>query len=153
MNLRNFLTLTVRVQDFNLVARQPELLAQLRKLTLGHGSGLNHELDRMLNDVEERKVECHVILAYRFKKLVGWAILSKEDSNFHFLNTGKGFNKESGRMFQVFVDSKYRRQGIASEIYKAARKVTSDETIHVSPWDFGSHKFYDKLLDSNRQYL
>lgn len=153
MNLRNFLTLTVRVRDFNLVARQPELMAQLRKLTLSPGSGLNFELNRMLNDIEERPVDCQVLLAYRFKTLVGWAILSKENSNFRFLNTQRGFNKESGRMFQVFVNPQYRRQGIASEIYKTARKITGDETLCVSPWDYGSYKFYNKLTDPNRKEL
>jgi GNAT superfamily N-acetyltransferase len=153
MNLKNLLTLTIRVKDFNLVARQPELLKQLRKLTLGHGSGLNHELDRMLIDIEERSVDCQIILAYRFRKIVGWALLSKENSNFKFINTKLGFNKASGRMFQVFVDPQYRRQGIASEIYKTARKVAGTEALCVSPWDYGSYKFYNNRPDPNRKEL
>lgn len=153
MNLRNLLTLTVRTVDFNLVARQPDLLAKLRKLTLSPYSGLNHELDRMLEDVKERTVDCQVILAYRFSTLVGWAILSKEDTDFHFVNTGNGFVKELGRMFQVFVDPEYRRQGIASELFKEALKVVGNETICVCPWDHKSHQFYSKFPDSNRKEL
>ncbi len=153
MNLRNLLTLTVRTVDFNLVARQPELLAKLRKLTLSPYSGLNHELDRMLRDVQERTVDCQVILAYRFSTLVGWAILSKEDTNFHFVNTGNGFVKELGKMFQVFVDPKYRRQGIASELYKAALNAVGNETICVCPWDNVSYQFYSNFPNVNRKEL
>src|SRR5271170_6725680 len=116
MNLKNWLTLTVRTVDFNLVAKQPDLLAKLRKLTLNTYSGLNHELTRMLNAVEERTVNCKILLAYRFNDLVAWAILSKEDTDFVFYETMDGFKKEDGWLFQVFVDNNHRRQGIASAI-------------------------------------
>lgn len=153
MNLKNLLTLTVRTVDFSLVAKQPDLLAQLRKLTLDPCSGLNHELNRMLNDVKERSVDCKVLLAYRFSTLVGWAILSKEDTSFHFVNTGNGFSKELGRMFQVFVDPRYRRQGIASELYKEALKSVGDEVICVCPWDDKSYSFYNNFPNVNRKEL
>ena len=109
MNLRNFLTLTIRTLDFNLVARQPVLLAKLRKLTLNPYSGLNCELNRMLEDVKERPVDCQLILAYRFRTLVGWGILSKETTTFKFSRSLDGFRSEDGKLFQVFVDPSYRR--------------------------------------------
>jgi hypothetical protein len=145
MNLRNFLSLTIRVTDFNLVARQPDLLEKLRKLTLSPYSGLNFEMDRMLEDIKQRSVNCQVLLAYRFNTLVGWAILSKEDSKFHFHDSASGFNSEDGLMFQIFVNPSNRRQGIASELFKGAMKLAQDETICICPWDNTSYHFYSQF--------
>lgn len=153
MNLKNLLTLTVRTVDFNLVARQPELLIQLRKLTLSPYSGLNHELNRMLEDVETRSVNCQVLLAYRFRKLVGWGILSKETTQYTFSRSYEGFNAENGMMFQVFVDPTYRRQGIASEIYKKAQQLSNTEILHVCPWDQRSTSFYLKTSQVQTKWL
>ena len=153
MNLKNWLTLTVRVVDFNLVAKQPDLLAKLRKLTLAPYSGLNHELNQMLKDVQERSVNCKILLAYRFKDLVGWAILSKEDTDFTFSETLQGFKKEDGWMFQVYVDPNQRRQGIASELYKMAQRRIGNDVICVCPWDNNSSGFYNKFPNVNRKNL
>lgn len=153
MSLKNLLTLTVRTMDFNLVAHQPELLAELRKLTLSPYSGLNHELNRMLEDVKEREVKCQVLLAYRFRKLVGWAILSKETTHYNFSRSFEGFKAENGVMFQVFVDPSYRRQGIASEIYKKAQQLTNNETLHVCPWDEKSTNFYTRFSSVPTKWL
>lgn len=142
MNLRNLLTLTVRTTDFNLVARQPELLSKLRKLTLNPYSGLNCELNRMLKDVEQRPVNCKVLLAYRFRTLVAWGILSKENTDFKFVNTYNGFRSEQGHLFQVFVHPTYRRQGIATELFKKAKELVGDETLCICPWDARSEGFY-----------
>jgi GNAT superfamily N-acetyltransferase len=96
----------------------------------------------MLEDVKTRSVNCQVLLAYRFRKLVGWGILSKETTHYSFSRSYEGFKSENGMMFQVFVDPSYRRQGIASEIYKKAQQLTNNETLHVCPWDDRSTNFY-----------
>ena len=153
MNLRNFLTLTIRVQDFNLVAHQPQLLAKLRKLTLNPYSGLNNELNRMLEDAKDRTVKCQVITAQRFQKLVGWGILSKETTQFSFSRSYQGFNADDGLLFQVFVDPVYRRQGIASEIYKKAQQLANNEILHVCPWDERSTNFYVKSTTIQTKWL
>jgi GNAT superfamily N-acetyltransferase len=147
------LTLKVRTMDFNVVAHQPELLAELRKLTLSPYSGLNHELDRMLEDVKNRSVNCQVLLAYRFSTLVGWAILSKENTDFHFHRSSSGFNADNGIMFQVFIDPSYRRQGIASELYKKAQQLTNGEVLHVCPWDEKSTNFYVRFSNVQTKWL
>lgn len=146
MNLRNFLTLTIREFDFNLVAQNPVLIKKLRKLTLYPNSGLNHELTWMLNEAHERELNCQVLLAYRMDKLVAWALLSKEDTDFIFFNSEVPFNSEDGWLFQVYVDPKYRRQGIASELYKLARERTKDEVLCVCPWDDASTLFYHNFI-------
>lgn len=153
MNLKNLLTLTIRTVDFNLVARQPVLLEKLRKLTLSPYSGLNHELNRMLEDVKERSVDCQLILAYRFRTLVGWGILSKESTNFRFSRSQMGFRSEYGKMFQVFIDPAYRRQGIATELFKKAQQMVGDETLHVCPWDERSEGFYSKFQNIKTKWL
>ena len=153
MSIKNFLTLTVRTMDFNIVAKQPELIAKLRKLTLDPYSGLNHELTRMLTDVKTRPVECQIILAYRFNTLVGWAILSKENTEYHFMRSSTGFNKENGLLFQVFVAHEYRRQGIASEIYKKAQQLANGQVLNVCPWDERSSNFYESFPNVNTKWL
>lgn len=153
MNLRNWLTLTIRVVDFNLVAKQPDLLAKLRELTLAPHSGLNFELNRMLKDAKERTVNCKVLLAYRFSDLVAWAICSKEDSEFVFCDAENKFRGTNGWLFQVFVKETHRRQGIASELYKTAINLVGSDTLFVCPWDNKSYHFYSTFPDTNRKNL
>lgn len=153
MNLRNLLTLTVRVVDFNLVAKQPELVAKLRKLTVVPWSGLNYELDWMLVAAKEEFVNCKIILAHRFGNLVGWGLLSKEDTDFVFSDEGDTFKKEDGYLFQVFVDPKFRRQGIGAEIYKKAQSLAGDDAICIAPWDDISYKYFSKCWDANQRML
>lgn len=153
MNLKNLLGLTIRSIDFNLVAKQPLLLEKLRQLTIHPDSGLNYEMDRMLKAIEEREVNCQVLLAYRFGDLIGWSILSKEETDFPFCGSGQGFKKEDGWMFQVFIESSYRRRGIASNLYQFARELIGDEAICICPWDTISYCFYNKFPDVNHKKL
>jgi GNAT superfamily N-acetyltransferase len=153
MNLKNWLTLTIRTVDFNLVAQQPRLVEKLRELTIAPYSGLNYELTRMLKDAEERTVNCKILLAYRFDKLIAWGILSKEDTNFDFVNSDTGFKVEDGHLFQVFVDPNYRKQGIASELFQVAKKLVGNEVLCVCPHDRKSTDFYTKHSITNMKYL
>lgn len=153
MNLKNWLTLTVRAQGINIVAKQPDLIAKLRKLTLAPYSGMNFELNWMLEEAQERFVDCYILLGYVSDELVSWALLSKEDSDFVFCNAPNGFKGSDGWMFQVFVSPDYRRRGIGSELYKAAQKLAGDETLCVCPWDDRSSGFYDQFPDVNRRDL
>lgn len=153
MNLKNWLTLTIRVVDFNLVAQQPKLVEKLRELTLAPYSGLNFEMNRMLRDVKDRSVNCKTLLAYRFDKLIAWAILSKEDTDFDFINSNTGFRPEDGHLFQVFVDAQYRKQGIATELFKTAKKIVGSDVLCVCPHDRKSTDFYTKHSIANMKYL
>jgi len=71
MNLTNLFTLRVRTEDFNDVAKKPQLLAKLRTLTLHPSSGMNHEMNHLLKTIQTRAVECKVILATRKREIVG----------------------------------------------------------------------------------
>jgi ribosomal protein S18 acetylase RimI-like enzyme len=154
MNLKNWLTLTIRAVDFNLVAQQPKLLKKLRELTIAAYSGLNYEMDRMLVGVDSgESIDCKVLLAYRFDKLVAWAILSKEETDFHFFNSDDGFKKEDGYLFQVYVDRDYRQQGIASELLYLAKKLVGNEVLCVCPHDEKSTQFFAKHSTTKMKYM
>ena len=145
--------LTIRTTRFNLIAKRPALLEKLRALTLEPDSGMNYELDCLLDLSSRRQVDCKIILAYRFGELVAWALLSKENSDFEFCQTFNGFNKKDGHLFQVFVRTNYRRLGIASSLFEKARKNIGKEAICICPWDKKSKLFYDKFQDVNRKVL
>lgn len=153
MNLKNWLTLTIKVVDFNLVAKQPDLIAQLRDLTIAPHSGLNHELTQLGLKAMEREVNCKILLAYRWNQLIGWAICSKEDSDFIFTSEETRFRAKNGWMFQLFVKESHRRQGIGSEIYKKAVEIVGTEKLYVSPWSNASYHFYSNFPDLNRENL
>ncbi len=142
MNIKNFLTLTIRVKDYNLVRRQPELVKELRKLTLYPQSGMNHCLDNLERRAAERMVDCKILLAYRSQELVAWALLSKEATNYSFINSGDGYYPSQGTLFQVYVNPAHRRQGIASELLKVARRKAGASRLCVCPWDTASEGFY-----------
>lgn len=94
-----------------------------------------------------------MLLAYRFRTLVGWGIVSKETTNFKFSRSLEGFNSTDGKLFQVFVDPAYRRQGIATELFKKAQQIAGSETLCVCPWDDRSEGFYSKFPDVNTKWL
>jgi ribosomal protein S18 acetylase RimI-like enzyme len=152
MNLKNFLTLTVRVQDYNLVAGKPELLKKLRKLTLSPYSGMNYELNNFERIAKVRKVDCKIITVYKESKLVGWAMLSKEPSDFLFRYVD-GHDPSNGVLFQVFIHKDYRKQGIATELLRIARRKANRRRLCVCPHDYISEKFYDKFKSYNAKYL
>jgi GNAT superfamily N-acetyltransferase len=112
--------ITIRTLDFNKVAKQPSLLAKPRKLTLHPPSGLNYEMDTLLDIMEDRPVKAKAILAYSNITLIGWALLSKEPSDFWFPNSWNPFTPRDGWLFEVFVSAKHRRKGIGSKIFSRA---------------------------------
>jgi GNAT superfamily N-acetyltransferase len=134
--------LKIRTEDFNLVAKKPVLLNKLRKLTLHGRSGMNHELDHLIDDAKIRNVNAKVLLAYYKRELIGWALLSREKSDFNFPRSYYGFNPVDGVLFEVFVDHLHRRKGIGSALMKKARQKAGPLKLCVVPWDYQSERFY-----------
>ena len=153
MNLKNLLTLTIRRQSFNLVARQPELLKQLRKLTLYPDSGLNQELDHLTQLAQQRSVQAQVLLAYRQTQLVGWALVSKEKSDFNFYNTDQAYDPSYGILVEMFVAPNYRRQGVGTTLMKVAKSQAKSERLCVAPWDDGSTAFFINFSHYRTKWL
>lgn len=145
MILKNFYTLTIRVQDFNIIASQPVILAQLRNLTLHPSSGMNYELDRFEKFARYRKVKAKILTAFRGSKMVGWAFLSKEPTDFTFRRSPDGFEPSQGTLFQIYIHEDYRRCGIASELIKVARRKAGVSRLCICPWDPQSSSFYNKF--------
>jgi len=153
LNTKNLLPLplTVRVQDYNIAAQNPEFIGALRLLTLSRFSGMNHELDSFANISLERDVKCKIITAYHTNELVGWALLSEEQSTFDFSRVDC-FNPEHGLMFQVYVQPQYRRQGIAAELMKVANTFSNGKKLWACPWDETSFHFYGKMNETYKAY-
>lgn len=146
------MTLTVRVQDYNIVAQDPAFIRTLRLLTLTPTSGMNYELDNFARIRLERDVKCKILTAYRSNELVGWALVSKEPTDFCFANAYAGFNPKDGSLFQVYVQPQHRRQGIAAELLKVANE-HSDNGLCVCPWDETSELFYRRKNSYNAKLL
>ena len=145
MNLTNLFSLKIRTEEFNEVAEKPELLNRLRSLTLHPNSGLNYEMNHLLRDAKTRTVNAKVLLAYRKRELVGWALLSREKTDFTFARSFAGYTPDQGSMLQIFVNPDYRRQGIGSALVKAARKKAGSMQLCICPWDYQSEKFYQNF--------
>jgi GNAT superfamily N-acetyltransferase len=145
------ISLALEVKDANLALKDQELLKLLRRLTLGGRSGMNRELDNFSQVMLERPINCKILLASYEKELIAWALLSKEESDFDFLY--QRYNPEYGFLFEVFVDSKHRRKGVATELIKLAKELIGKETLCICPWDYNSNKFYDNFNELNNKIL
>lgn len=141
MGIINFLFLKIHTEDFDKVVVKPTLMKKLRHLTLHAGSGLNFELNHLVESSKTRKVNAKVILAYYKRELIAWGLLSREKSKYNF-RSHKGFNPVQGVLFEVYVSPAHRRRGIGSAILKAARKKAGSMRLCIAPWDDQSRKFF-----------
>lgn len=142
MNLRNLLTLTIRAEDYNLAAERLGFLARLRRLTLNPYSGMNYELNNFERIRKQRRVACQVLTAYRSGELVGWAMMSKEPTDYGFNNSPNGFHPKDGILFEIFIHPNFRHQGIGSELIKVARRKAHGSRLCICPHDSISRRFY-----------
>jgi GNAT superfamily N-acetyltransferase len=137
------IAINIRAIKFNDVVKRPSLLKRLRELTLEPYSGMNYELTRMTRDAKTRTVNAKVLLAYSGAKLVAWALLSNEETDFDFFNTWNGFSPSNGTLFEVYVHPDYRRQGIGSELMKSAKRRVKSKPLNICRHDFRSRQFYE----------
>jgi GNAT superfamily N-acetyltransferase len=145
---KNVTDFTVRIRDFNIIATKPLILEKLRKLTLHENSGMNYELNHLLRDVKSRTVNCSVLMGYSTGKIVAWALLSKEPSDWYF-PSGESFSPDKGTLLQIYVDPLHRRKGYASRIVKVAYKKTNKDKLCIIPWDNQSRIFYNTVSKFN----
>lgn len=145
--------LTVRVRGFNLVAQRPQLMQNLRKLTIHKSSGMNYELDNFENLAKYREVNAKVLTAHHNGEIVGWALLSKERTHFSFNNHYDGFSPEYGALFEVYVDPNYRRQGVGTRLLRSAKRKLDGDRLCVCPHDIKSDKFYEQFKKYNARHM
>jgi len=143
--------LTIRCADFNVVLKKPALIKKIRSLTLNPFSGMNYEISSLENLSKIRPVKSEALLAYFDGELIGWALLSRESSTYHFAH--HQFRTGDGVLFEVYIDPKYRRQGIATKLIKIARRKSNGDRLCIAPWDFGSARFYEKFVNYNHLKL
>jgi len=146
-------SLTIGARDFNLVAEQPELLKQLRKLTLDPYSGMNQEINHLLKKIEYRPVSATALIASKDSRIVGWALMSREQSSFEFPTTGDYYYPADGMLFEMYIHPDYRRQKIGSELLRVARRKAFPVRLCVSPWDENSRKFYGNFKHYKAKWL
>lgn len=144
--------LKIKTEDFNKVAKKQHLLSKLRELSLGPDSGLNYELDQMGAKVNFKKVKAKILLAYFKKQLIGWALLSKEETDYAFSPDTK-FDPIKGALFQVYVHPDFRNEGIGTELLKMARKKAGNSILYFCPWDKKSIKFFAKFKHYKHECL
>lgn len=137
--------LIICVKNFNEIAGDPNLIKELRKLTLNHFSGMNHELNNFEKIAKTREVKAKIFLAYIKNDLVGWALVSREPSDYYFEKFPNGFDPSYGALFEIFISYLYRRQGIGSELLKIARRKLSPYKLCFVPWNKTSDKFYNSF--------
>lgn len=135
----------IDVLDFNTISKNTAFLKKLRKLTLHPGSGLNYELNHILRKSKAHKVKVKIITASHDNKIVGWALLSRENSSFIFMNSYDGYKSNDGVLFQIFVSKEYRRKGIGSQLLTSARRHSGPKKLCIAPWNNQSYQFYDKF--------
>lgn len=145
MNSTNLFSLKIKTEDFDIVATKPELLKKLRELTLHSYSGMNYELNHLTDSAKTRSVNAKILLAYYKRELVGWALMSREKSDFYFQHAYNGFDPSEGTLFEVFVNPDYRRQGIGGALMKAARKKAGSTRLCVCLWNYQSERFYQNF--------
>ncbi len=125
-----------KIVDFNKVLKTPELYARLRKLTLQPYSGMNTEMNSLKRLSEKRKVKAKVVLALTDDEtIVAWVLLTKEESPMYTLS-------EPGVLSMTYVLPSFRRQGIASQMLKIAKRTSSPCRVTVVPWDDSSIGFF-----------
>jgi ribosomal protein S18 acetylase RimI-like enzyme len=143
--------LVIKVEDFNSIVKKPNLLRKLRNLTIRPSSGMNFELNSLEKDAESRTIKCKILMAFSNRKLVGWAMLSKEPSSFPFFNTEYAPN--FGTLFEVYVDPNHRRQGIASALIEKSLNISGTDRLCVCPHDPQSTGFFNKYKNINPKIL
>jgi len=141
------LTFSTKIVDFNKIANHPEMIRKLRGLTLHSHSGMNCELNNLMKLSKARKVNSEIFLAFVKTQLVGWALYSNESSKVVFTSYDDGdqFNSGYGSLFQIFIDPKFRKMGIGTELVKIAAKKSNNRKICICPWDNLSTKFFSKF--------
>lgn len=144
--------LTIRLEDYNSVAERPDFLKQLRALTLYPSSGMNHELNSFEQIRQQRPVNAHILTAYHENTMIGWALLSKEESDFPFM-VADGYKPSDGFLFEVYVGWSHRQKGVATQLFRAAKRFANEEPLCVCPHDEPSTAFYKNFQDCNNKHL
>ncbi len=142
MSLTSWFRVEIEATDYNAIHRDTHLLSTLRNLTLGYYSGMNYELTAFEQLIKERPVDCNILLARRYDKIVAWAIVSNESSEYSYFMDIRGFSAKDCSLFEVYVDPLFRRCGIGKKLFETAKNLANGKKLCVCPHDNESQKFF-----------
>lgn len=144
-----------KVKKFNEL--DADIFPHLYQLTLYKNtitSGMTYELNNLKRLSKVKKVDAKVILAYKEDKLVAWALMSRECSNFKMSLNEYWFNPlTDGILFEIFVDKNFRRMGIGTEIVKIAKKKAYPYNLCFVPWNEDSSLFYQQFKNIKHKFI
>lgn len=150
------MTVKITTIDANKALQNHYLIKSFRRLTLYQFSGMNCELDDLLDLAKNKKINAKMVMAHINNVMVGWALMSREPSNFRFT---KGlYDKNVAKKYtlvEIFINPKYRRKGIGTAILQRALKLTSitkHQPFAVAPHDDPSENLFKKI-DKNNSFM
>jgi len=130
------------LHDFNEILNSPILMGRVRSLTLHANSGLNFEIDHLIDQTRlKKRVKAKAIVAYKNDEAIGWLLMTREEAG-RYTPSGNTFKASFGVMVQLFVDHEFRKQKIGTNLVKIARKHSGPYKLCVCPWDYKSEKFF-----------
>lgn len=117
--------LQIEVVEMDRIITDPTLESTCRRLSLGGSSGMNRALDnfRAIRTTENRSINAKAIFAKETvtQDYIGWALWTRETDSYYFLP------KPGDSCFQVFVEPRFRRMGVGTQLFQAARSLANPE--------------------------
>lgn len=130
------------VNNLNELINNTDFMSVIRKLTLHESSGMNKELDALIQKKNINGIiDAKAIVAFSDQEMLGWALFSREDSSCCW---NYKFNSNQGILFQIFVKPELRKTGIASKLLIKAGRLAGSKPLCVIPWNDDAIAFYRK---------
>ncbi len=125
--------LQIEIMDMDQIIADPNLEALCRKLSLGGSSGMNMALNNFqaIKRAEGRSLNAKGIFAKETvtQDYIGWALWTRETDNYYFMP------QPGDSCFQVYVTPRFRRMGVGTQLFQAARSIANpEEQIKVYLW-------------------
>ena len=120
--------LSFKSVEMNVILKDANLLAVTRNLTICAGSGMNTALDYYQTLVNDRKINAQGVYTYYDGVAIGWALVTRENDRLYF------YPREGYACIQIYVEPKFRRNGIGAGLLKTATQMSND-IFNVYSWD------------------
>lgn len=128
----------VCLYDSKSIHNRPEVLERLRFLTNG-GWGRHEEGSAMLGDLNKKKTGW-MFLVWEKGEIIAWAFVNR-------------CRFSSGLQIGVYVQKKWRRQGVGTRILSRAKEFADEKNLKLVShgWTTGGKKFYkeSKIAHAN----